>query len=74
MPIYTIVGNLIDRTPKMNGIGVTVDEVYTLNTVDRHGVAAPVRKGGGCRYGRSFSVHCQTADPKRMCPPSGYAR
>lgn len=47
MPIYTIVGNLIDRTPKMNGIGVTVDEVYTLNTVDRHGVAAPVRKGGG---------------------------
>lgn len=47
MPIYTIVGNLIDRTPKMNGIGVTVDEVYTLNTVDRHGVVVPIHKLGG---------------------------
>ena len=34
-----IQGNIIDRDAGMNGAGVGEDVSFTLNTVDRHGVA-----------------------------------
>ena len=40
---YCIVGNAIDRTDKSggNGTGVNEEVSFTLNTIDRHAVAAP---------------------------------
>lgn len=37
--VYALAGNAIDREIKQNGTGVKRDASYTLNTVDRHGVA-----------------------------------
>lgn len=38
-PTFCIYGNLIDRETNQNGSGVKQDCSFTLNTVDRHGVA-----------------------------------
>ena len=48
LPIYCLDGNCIDRDAKQNGLGVSRDVMYTLNTVDRLAVmAAAFSKGQG---------------------------
>lgn len=48
VPIYCLDGNCIDRDAKQNGLGVSMDVMYTLNTVDRPAVmAAAFSKGQG---------------------------
>lgn len=37
--VFCIQGNAIDRDAKMNGLGISEGAMFTLNTVDRHGVA-----------------------------------
>ena len=36
--VLCLQGNMIDRDVKMNGIGVSEEPMYSLDTVDRHGV------------------------------------
>lgn len=36
--VLCLQGNMIDRDAKMNGIGISKEPMYSLNTVDRHGV------------------------------------
>lgn len=40
-------GNIIDRDAGMNGAGVGEDVCFTLNTVDRHGVAKAFETAAG---------------------------
>lgn len=49
---YCIEGNVIDRQAKQNGRGWKAEEAYTLNSVDRHGVA----------YGVDAYNHTTTGD------------
>lgn len=42
---YCILGNVVDRNAKCNGLGVSNDVAYTLNTVDRHAVCAGFKLG-----------------------------
>lgn len=52
-------GNIIDRNAGMNGTGVGEDVSFTLNTVDRHGVAYDT----GClTTGEAQEQRCYSAD------------
>lgn len=52
-------GNIIDRDAGMNGAGVGEDVCFTLNTVDRHGVAYDT----GCLTpGEAQEQRCYSAD------------
>lgn len=52
-------GNVIDRDAGMNGAGVGEDVSFTLNTVDRHGVAYDT----GClKPGEAQEQRCYSAD------------
>lgn len=52
-------GNIIDRDAGMNGVGVGEDVSFTLNTVDRHGVAYDT----GCLTpGEAQEQRCYSAD------------
>lgn len=42
---YCILGNVVDRNAKCNGLGISNDVAYTLNTVDRHAVCAGFKLG-----------------------------
>lgn len=39
MKVISIQGNTIDRSAKMNGCGWCEDTMYSLTSIDRHGVA-----------------------------------
>lgn len=56
---YCILGNVVDRNAKCNGLGVLDDVAYTLNTVDRHVVCAGFKLGNSERA-RSigYQVEC----------------
>lgn len=44
--VLCLQGNMIDRDVKMNGIGASEEPMYSLNTVDRHGVLCLNDQGG----------------------------
>lgn len=52
-------GNIIDRDAGMNGAGVGEDVCFTLNTVDRHGVAYDT---GRLTPGEAQEQRCYSAD------------
>lgn len=45
--IFCIQGNVIDRDAKMNGIGIALEPMFTLNTIDRHAVFDARGNGDG---------------------------
>ncbi len=48
---FCLAGNLVDRMCSMNGVGVSQEYAYVLNTVDRHAVCAGFKPHAGAGAG-----------------------
>lgn len=70
---------MIDRDVKMNGIGVSKEPMYSLNTVDRHGVLCfEPRSPDGvpriCECGVAPTLNTAQGEQRQPCVVKGFAQ
>ena len=49
--VWCLQGNAVDREAKMNGLGISEEPMFTLNTIDRHAVCAGFKPHAGANAG-----------------------
>ena len=48
---WCLQGNAVDREAKMNGLGISEEPMFTLNTIDRHAICAGFKPHAGANAG-----------------------
>lgn len=49
--VWCLQGNAVDREAKMNGLGISEEPMFTLNTIDRHAICAGFKPHAGANAG-----------------------